>query len=301
MRSTRWGLSALALGGLALAACGVDAGTAPATGPPSATPPGDAAPVGRLERRDFQMSYRLDGVTVDSDRVLLDVRDGLVLAPADGIVDGAVVTDGTVVGTTRVEHERAVALEHGAQRSSMDRATLAALRAFEGEVVARATGPLDLASSPPSIVAQGIDVTAPLTPLQSLRYASTAFSGTATVETVVGQRQVACTSVWVAPAGDGNGNGNGNPDGRTLHCRLPARAETTAGIRAQISLTSETVPDALVVPLLFLDYDEAADGYVIHVQQDDDVVTYPVVAGPTDGVVRVVTTEAPVGSVLVAP
>jgi len=251
--------------------------------------------VGRLERRDFQMSYRLDGVTVDSDRVLLDVRDGLVLTLADGIADGAAVTDGTVVGTTRVEQERAAALEQGAQRSSMDGATLAALRAFEGEVVARATGPLDLASSPPSIIAPGIDVAAPLTPLQSLRYASTAFSGTATVETVIGQRQIACTSVWVAPTDDGDS------DGRTLHCRLPARAETTAGIRAQISLTSETVPDALVVPLLFLDYDEAADGYVIHVRQDDDVVTYPVAAGPTDGVVRVVTTEAPVGSVLVAP
>lgn len=249
--------------------------------------------MGRLERRDFQMSYRLEGATVDSDRVLLDVRDGLGLVPADGIVDGMVVADGTVVGTTRVEAARVAALEQAAQRSSMDGATLATLRAFEGEVVARATGPLDLASSPPSIAAPGIDVTAPLTPLQSLRYASTVFAGTATVETVVGQRQVACTSVWVSPPTDGSG--------RTLHCRIPSRVETTAGIRAQLTLTSETVPDALVAPLLFLDYDETADGYVIHVQQDDDVVTYPVAVGPTDGVVRVVTTEAPVGSVLVAP
>lgn len=297
MRSGVRALPVLVLCGVALTACGPSSGTEPAAeGGPSATAPSaDDAPVGRLERREFQMSYRLDGVTVDSDRVLLDVRDGLELTPADGVVDGAMVTDGTVVGTTRVEQSRAAALEQGAQQSSMDRATLVALRAFEGDVVAHATGPVDLTSSPPSVVASGIDVTAPLTPLQSLRYASTTFDGIATVETVVGQRRVACTSVWVAPTADADGNG------RMLHCRLPARAETTAGLRAQISLTSEVVPDALVVPLLFLDYDELADGYVLHVQQDDEVVTYPVVAGPTDGVVRVVQTDAPVGSVLVAP
>lgn len=296
MRTALRGALAAALCVVLLAACGPSATEPVVEGGPSATTRSATDdPVGRLERRDFQMSYRLDGVTADSDRVLLDVRDGLELTPADGVVDGVMVTDGAVIGTTRVEQSRAAALEQGAQQSSMDGATLAALRAFEGEVVARATGPLDLAGSPPSIVAPGIDVTAPLTPLQSLRYASTTFDGVATVETVVGRRQVPCTSVWVAPTAGADGNG------RTLHCRLPARAETTAGLRAQIALTSEVVPDALVVPLLFLDYDEATDGYVVHVQQDDDVVTYPVVAGPTDGVVRVVQTDAPVGSVLVAP
>lgn len=295
MRSALRGVSALFLGSLALAGCGPSTGTVPTSSASNTAPSGDDEPVGRLERRDFRMSYRLDGVTVDSDRLLLDVRDGLELTPVDGMSEGTVVAEGTVVGTTRVEPGRVDALEQDAQRSSMDAATLAALRAFEGEVVARATGRLDLASSPPAIVAPGIDVTAPLTPLQGLRYASTRFDGTATVETVVGQRRVPCTSVWVASTS------GAERTERTLHCRLPARAETTAGIRAQISLTSATVPDALVVPLLFLEYDETTDGYVIHVQQDDGVTTFPVVAGPTDGVVRVVTTDAPVGSVLVAP
>ncbi|WP_431836136.1 hypothetical protein [Cellulomonas sp. Y8] len=250
---------------------------------------------GRLQLRDFQMSYRLDGTTADSDRVLLDVRDGLDLTPASGVADGMTVTTGMVIGTAKLEANRAASLEEGARTSRIDQATLSSMRSFEGEVLSDATGPLDLSSGPPAVLEPGIDVVTPLTPLQSLRYASATFHGVATVETVVGQRDVACTSVWVAPSTQ-------QDDGtRYLHCRLPARAETTSGLRAQVTLSSEVVPSALVAPLLFLDYDAEVDGYVLHVQQGDSVVEFPVVAGPTDGVVRVVETEAPVGSILVAP
>jgi hypothetical protein len=77
--------------------------------------------------------------------------------------------------------------------------------------------------------------------------------------------------------------------------------ETAPGLRAQVILESERFQDVIMVPNIYIGYDPSSDGYVIRVIESDEVVIIPVTVGVTDGVVRVITSDVPVGAVLVPP
>lgn len=130
-------------------------------------------------------------------------------------------------------------------------------------------------------VPESIDVAATLTPIQYLRFISRPFTGKATVETVMGQRQFACKSLLADQADATEGEAVA-----TLRCRIPAAAETVQGLRARLSITSDTVKNVLVVPNLFIGYDEQRNGYYVNLAKGDKTA---VEVGVTDGVVRVIT------------
>lgn len=141
----------------------------------------------------------------------------------------------------------------------------------------------------------GIEVAAGLTPIQYLRFTSLSFSGRATVETIMGQRQFDCVELSASSASDAD-----SETVASLDCALPRSAETVAGLRAKVTITSDTLRDVLTAPNLFIGYDETADQYYVNVVSGDGHTKTPVKVGITDGVVRVIT-EGVVGGEELAP
>ena len=144
----------------------------------------------------------------------------------------------------------------------------------------------------------GVDVVVDLLPIQYLRYQSLEFSGWASIETLVGERRVACAAVWVQPSA---GKTAGVDVPYELHCRLPSYVETAAGLRSSLELRSAVYADVVVIPNIYVGYDPSTDGYYIRVIQDGEVLSLPITVGVTDGVVRVVTSDVPEGATLVRP
>ena len=291
--------TAAALSG-ALTACTAGATQSPATQETEAlepTPGADADPI-VIQRADFQIRYRLEGITRDSDTVALTSNPQLTFVSA--VPDGQSVDRGQTLGAVMVEPEVRAGLESGATTSRLAQSRLDRLLSLESDVRAPVGGILRGSS----LASVGIDVVVDLTPIQGLRYQSLSFSGRATVETVVGEREVACEAVWAEPGTPGElGAAEGADVDATasqLHCRLPAHVETAAGLRAQLALESEAFPDVVVVPNIYVGYDTLTDGYVITVDEDGTPRTIPVDVGVTDGVVRVITSEVPIGATLVA-
>lgn len=141
-----------------------------------------------------------------------------------------------------------------------------------------------------SSAAENIDVSAALTPIQYLRFISRPFSGRATVETVMGQRQFACTALRATQSKASEGGSVAS-----LRCRLPAAAETVPGLRARLSITSDTLKNVLVIPNLFIGYDDQRDGYYVNLSQGGKTA---IKVGVTDGVVRVITAGIAEGDTL---
>lgn len=253
-----------------------------------------------IGRRDFQVTYKLDAVSASSARVgLMSNRQ---LSFVASVAADSSVTQGQTVGEAVIDPDVEAALEAGSLTSGIDEARLGQLRGFEGPIVTPVGGVFGLVGTFPVVHAPGIDVVTALTPIQDLRYQSLGFTGRAVIETVVGQREVACEAVWTqqpeAPGESGDGTQSGPSE---LHCRLPGYLETAPGLRAQVVLESQRFEDVVVVPNIYVGYDEATDGYFVKVNDAGLVSTIPVVVGVTDGVVRVITSDVPVGAVLVSP
>lgn len=140
--------------------------------------------------------------------------------------------------------------------------------------------------------APGLDVVAPLLPIQYLRYLTLKFRGRATIETIIGQRQVPCAALWVQPAGQSGGE---------LHCRLPSFVVTAPGFKAQVMVKSILFRNVVVVPNIYIAYARAIDGMYVIVKEAGRDRRIPITTGVTDGVVSVVTSRVPVGATLVAP
>lgn len=249
---------------------------------------------GTVQRRDLQLTYLLDASTRASSEVVIGLHGATRLVAAPGIATGRSVARGEPIGEIEIEPDVQAQLHAAAQTNKLDEATLRGLNSFVAPYVAPIDGVLNL-DGRPRIETPGIDVITPLTPLQTLRYSATPFVGTATVETVVGARNVDCVALWIDTVDGEDGAAS------QLHCRLPSHVETAAGLRAQLKIQSAVREDVVVVPNMYLKYDEAADGYVILVDDDGKATPYSVLAGITDGVVREVETEAPIGSRLVRP
>lgn len=251
-----------------------------------------------IEQRDFQIAYRLEGVSARSSAVRLMSNRNLAFHPSLP-VDSA-VSKGQTVGRAAVASDVKESLEAAAAASAIDRSRLDQLLALEGPLVAPAGGVLTMEDGFPAVRAPGINAVVDLTPLQELRYQSIAFTGRAVIETVIGERNVACLAVWVKTEVL-------EPDpfspreSSELHCRLPNHIETAPGLRAQVRLFSRLVENAVVVPNIYIGYDEAADGYYLNIADNGTVSRTPVTVGVTDGVVRVITSPVPIGARLALP
>ncbi len=268
---------------------------------------GSSTPV--VRRTDFGMVYKFDAVLESGSEVLIAPYPQLELVPS--VESGSEVVRGQVIGSLVIDPEVKAELAAGAARSSVDRSRLAQLEALEHTVRSPVSGFLGKSENGDwAVLSTGIDVVVGLTPVQSLRYRSIPFRGTATVETVMGQRAVACEAVWVV-GGAIELNSNASPPSEfggvdevkadEVHCRLPRRVETAPGLRGVLILESESLADAVVVPSIFIGYDEETDGYYVIVSEDGVERQIPVDVGPTDGVVRVITSDLPVGVELVFP
>lgn len=233
---------------------------------------------------DFQLRYRLDGISRISGSVGLLPGGPFVLDPS--VRWDAVVKAAQRVGQIRVDPEIAQSLSVG--NSSVNESRLIELKASEGTVQAPVTGRLLGPAQAARVDAPGLDVVVDLTPIQQLRYQSSVFRGAADIETVIGQRSVPCLAVWVE-AGSG------------LHCRLPGYVETAPGLRAQVTLTSVPIQGAILVPNVYVGYDEADDSYFVVIERDGEADRVAVTVGSTDGVVRVITSELPIGANLRRP
>lgn len=249
-----------------------------------------------IRRTDFQITYVLQGESETG--AVVDLMSDPQLAFVPEVPTGSKVAQGRRVGRAIVDPGVQAALQAGARASSLDRGELTQLRVLQGPVAAAVSGVFSIVAGRPVIQDPGVDVVVGLLPIQYLRYQSIPFSGQASIETLVGNRQVPCAAVWVQSAGSSSA---GSDAPYELHCRLPGFVETAAGLTAQVTLHSTLYRNVVVVPNIYVGYDQATDGYFINVIAGGKKEKLPITVGVTDGVVRVVTSSVPVGAVLVLP
>lgn len=250
-----------------------------------------------IQPTDFQIAFRLDGESIRSEVIGLVANPGLVFEPS--IPWDSEVAEGDSIGTVVVDPAVEAALEVASQSSNIDLERLRRLRSEAGPRTAPVSGVLTLADETPVMISPGIDVIVDLNPIQALRLQSVDISGRAGIETVAGRREVACKALWteVPELGDSDA-----PTGRTrLHCRLPDHIETAPGLRAQLLVESGVFEDALVVPNVYIGYDDETDSYFVVIRADSGTERIPIEVGPTDGVVRVIESGASAGAELVPP
>lgn len=247
--------------------------------PVSEATPTEFSPI--VSRRDFRIDLRLDGRTVPSDGIALSPHPGLT--PQLTQRPGTRVNKGQAIGRLVVNGGIADAVDGAGE---LDRAQLTLLESQEGPIVAVQAGRL----TPTSLQVPGIDIEVLLKPVQALRFRSMSFSGTASVETVMGQRRFSCLTLALGDSGD---------DGTTpLRCRLPPAAETATGLPATLRLQSKVVKDAVIVPTIAIRYDQANDRYFVITAGQDAGRRIGITVGATDGVARVVTSTLKVGTQL---
>lgn len=257
-------------------------------------------PAVTVVRRDFRIRLSFDAQTVAGTAVVLTPHPGL-----SAVVPSwqRIAEPDETIGELRIAP--AVVAASKAQPGGVTDAQVELLRGQTGPLKTPVPGPIRPSEgSGPFIDTPGIDLVATLTGLQDLRFRSAAFTGTATVETVLGQRTIPCEWLWVAgptPAGDSSADTGDKAAASQLHCRLPASAETAPGLRAKLTIASAVVKDAIVVPNRYLQYSPKADSYTVSVRRGGDVRKVKVAVGATDGVARVITSKLRVGDELVLP
>lgn len=287
-------VAALGVGAL-LTGCGAASTSPGAPAPLEAASPGNVPndPAIVVRRGDITAQLQLGGAVERSTVVRLLPSEMFTLT--NGLARGQ-VTQGDQVGVLSVDPATAEAL--ATSRSGIDSARLSQLKTAEGKLFAPVTGLMEITPSP-QITAAGNDVVVPLTPLQRLRLESDIFTAVAFVETVTGVREVECLATWIDP--ESETDSNGEPTTGTARCRLPHYVESAPGLRASLSLTGTTVSDTLLVPNLYVGYDRSADSYTVTIREDGTPRTIPVTVGLTDGVMRAVLTDIPVGAELIVP
>lgn len=282
---------------LALTACGPDGDATDdeaSPAPVSTVVPVETSTTGyEVARTDFQVSLVLDGATLRSESIPL-VSHSRLTARLEVPV-GTQVDQGEVVGRRVLDPSIAASLESSAQHSRIGANLLAQLRDREGDLVIPSTGMLQEGSEGPELGIRGIDAVVNLTPIQDLRLQGVELHGSATVETVLGVREVDCVSTWVEPADVEE------ESIARLHCRLPASTETVPGIPVTVSVHSPLLTDVITVPNVYFGVDSHTDAYTLTYVQREQEVTTEVDVSVTDGASRVVLTDIPEGATVVAP
>jgi hypothetical protein len=74
--------------------------------------------------------------------------------------------------------------------------------------------------------------------------------------------------------------------------------ETAAGLPVVVTLRSPVIPNAVVVPSIYIGLDSASANYVVVARVDGVSLKKPVVVGPTDGVRRLIVSGIVPGTVL---
>ena len=259
--------------------------TSPGSPTPEAPPPSATdTNTFTVERSTFDVSYRLDAAVAESKVVLIDVPTGIVFRAA--VQDGRQVRAGDLLG----RRNPAPSLVDSAGSGTVDRSRVAAAKGRQGSVKAPVAGTF-VAGARPGVKAAGLDVVTDLTPLQVLRYEGMHFRGQASVETVLGERKVACSTVWLARS-------EGSKSGGQVHCRLPNNVETAPGVPAVLTLTEPAVEGVLAIPLIYVGLDAAGEDYIVRVLTPSAVQERSVTVGITDGVRRIVTGGLNPGDVL---
>ncbi|MCI9889939.1 hypothetical protein JT358_16005 [Micrococcales bacterium 31B] len=305
---------ALAAALVLAASAGLAACTQPASPPPGApgvTADGASAASSRepytVATRDITVTYRLNGRTVTSESVVIAQPENTSLTLERPV--GTAVAQGDALGTLAPEPAALASLTKMAESGTVAASRLQALTSKAGPVTAPVNGVVQQASGLTSIASPGIDALVDLTPLQFLRYQGFEFTGLATVETVFGQQRVPCQGIWLANApasGDAAAaasdmSGGASATTGQLHCRLPADVETAPGLPLSVQLTAETVKAAVAVPSIYVGLDASGANYVVKVRQSDGSFREtPVAVGPTDGVLRIITSGLKAGDVLEA-
>jgi hypothetical protein len=234
------------------------------------------------------VTYRLDGLVEAGDAVRVDVPDGTEFVSAIGESESR-VTAGQTLGALRL-----ISTEPASGTVAESRSQLAASRV--GDVIAPVSGVATFGPDAVAIKSAGLDVVVPLKPLQELRYRALRFSGTATVETVLGQRKSPCVAIWLQEM---PGAAESEQEASSaVHCRLAANVETAAGLPAVLTLASTPEEGAIAVPLIYIGLDTTGTNYLARVREGPTTVDRPVVVGATDGVRRVITSGLEPGELL---
>lgn len=245
----------------------------------------------------FDVAYRLDGSVSAGTSVGIDIPSGTHLEPS--IASGSRAQTGQSLGELRAADSGDGATEGTVARSQRE-LVAARLRSVAAPVAGRAT----VSETSARVEKNGLEVVVPLKPLQELRYRGAAFTGQATVETVLGQRTSPCVAVWIETS-DAQPEPAEGPAaaGASIRCRLAADIETAAGLPAVLALRSERLEGVLAVPLIYIGLDQTGENYVVSAQEGTTWVERQVVVGATDGVRRVVTSGLAPGDVIapVAP
>lgn len=271
--------------------CSGQAETAPAVTSGVSTPNGASSDEPLVvARRDFSVTFKLDGSTRAGTAVLLDERAGVTLVPAGKLPRQ--VTRGETIG--RYEPVKATAT------TPSDRSLAQLAQTLAGPVTASGDGVFRARAGRYEVASEGLDVAVPLTPVQALRYRSMPFTGTASTESLVGRTTTPCEGLWLsaaAPQAAGGASDSGAAAVEQLNCRLSARVESAPGLRAQLTLTSVLQKGVLTVPVLGLAYDDKTGTNYVTVSGPQPR-RVPVTLGATDGVARVISGDVREGDVI---
>lgn len=245
----------------------------------SSTGEGNLVPV--VSVGEFEIRYVLEASTVLSDGVPVEVPLGT--SWGERVPDGREVRAGDYVGTTTLRPDVQTELE-GSSHSS-DRVRLSSLEMGVGDVSAPIDGVVSSDGTSLRIDSGGIEAVAMLTGMQSLRLASLPISGSVTVETTLGQRLIACDALWVTQPDAGLGLVDYG-----LHCRIPSYIETSANLRATIEVVSDKIVSATLVPNVAVGASRNGS-FVCLEREAGGSVQREVDLGPSDGVMRVITSD----------
>jgi hypothetical protein len=239
-----------------------------------------------VREEDFQVSFSLDGSTVDGVGVPLQIPHGYFLRATANV--GSTVVEGQQVGSLEPDTGYFRDLELRAASSAIDEFIYAQELARDTVILAPISGILQRDGTSWSIQSLGVDVRVNLTPSQLLRLYDTPLTGTASVDTLRGRRTFSCESLWLSLVGE-----------HAVYCRLPNRAETISGLDARLEVSTEVISDALVVPNPYIGYSEGDDSFFVEIETDGSERRVPVNVGATNGVVSVVYGDVTQGDLLI--
>jgi hypothetical protein len=250
-----------------------------------------------VRRTTFTVVYRLEGATEISEAIGIDIPVGMALTSSAEA--GRQVTRGGLLGRLGIRPEVQRQLEDASRQGTVGVSRQAALRERERQLRVPATGILTMSPGRrPTIASIGLDATVPLAPLQELRYRGMTFVGEVTLETLLGERRVACGAIWIEGPEVATDPASGSAGRSSVHCRLPDDVESTAGLPVTLTLTSAEHPHVVAVPSVYIGLDRSGDNYIARVRQAGGWVDRPVVVGATDGVRRIVVSGLKPGEVV---
>lgn len=242
----------------------------------------------RVREGDFQVKFSLDGWTVDGNGVPLDVPQGYRFVPLVKV--DSTVEAGNVIGSLERLPDYFRELETRAEFSAIDSYVLEQEQVRDTYVEAPVSGVLEEREGEWSIRSTGIDVRIDLGSTQLLRLHRMSLVGEVTVDTLRGRRTLGCESIWLVSNIE-----------HAAYCRLPSSAETISGLSARLDVSTELIPDALLVPNPYLGYSADGDSYFVVVESQDIETRIDVDVGATDGVVSVVSGDVIPGMLLILP